>query len=345
MRVAIQAPWLPRPHGGMTVLFAYGNGLVRRGHDVTMVLTRMGHGVPEGVKTAAEVRALEWLPVDDGLACIDGSDASLVEALDADALIRFTADPLAGEPLWQNRLGPREFMVVQALKVLPPEFEDALLDYPATKLCVARWLVDAVEARHETNGLSFPVVHLPSGIDHDRFVAPAPGQERDIDVLLIYNPAPTKAARVGFGATELVRRHHPGQRVEMFGAFSRPDWLSGHVEYHHQPDPAELVELYRRSKVFLLSSALEGFGLASIEAMACGATLVTTDNGGSADYAVDGHNALVAAAGDRSGLAANVQRLLADSEYRAELALRGMETATGYRWEETIDRLEALLDV
>ena len=73
--------------------------------------------------------------------------------------------------------------------------------------------------------------------------------------------------------------------------------------------------------------------------------MVTTDNGGSADYAVDGHNALVAAAGDRSGLAAKVQRVLADSEYRAELALRGIETATGYRWEKTIDRLEELLDV
>ena len=336
MRVAIQTPWLPRPHGGMTVLFEYGNGLARRGHDVTMILTRMGHGVPEGVETVAELRALEWLSADDALTCVDGSRADAVATLRPDVLLRFSSEPLAGPPPW----AAREFVVVQALQVLPPEFEEALLAYPAPKLCVSRWLADAVLA----DSAAYPVLHLPSGIDHDRF-NPAAGtaHDRPIDVLMIYNPAPTKAVRVGVGATELLRASRPDLRVEMFGGFQRPAWLSDDIAYHHQPVRSELVELYRRSKTFMLSSALEGFGLASLEAMACGAALVTTDNGGSADYAEHEANSLVAPVGDHAALASALDRLLNNPRLRDRLAAAGGETAARYRWEATIDELERIL--
>ncbi len=343
MRVAIEAPWLARPAGGMTVLFAYGNGLVDRGHQVAMIATRMGHGVPDGGESVDELRSLDWLTVDDRLQLVDGGDAAAVAALEPDVLIRFSPEPLAGPPPWRAA----ELVVIQALRVLPNEFEQPLLSYPAPKLAVARWLADAADAHHHELGLTQPVFHLPNGIDHRRFRPPADSEasdaERPIDVAMIYNPAPSKATPVGVKATEAVRATHPALRVEMFGAYPRPDWLEPHITYHEQPARQQLVELYQQSKVFLLSSGVEGFGLASLEAMACGAALVTTNNGGSADFAEADHNALVAAPGDPEALAAHLQTLLRDPARRAEIAAAGLATAQRFRWSTTIDGLEALL--
>ncbi len=70
------------------------------------------------------------------------------------------------------------------------------------------------------------------------------------------------------------------------------------------PDPERLVsDIYDRSRVFVQASHYEGFGFTAVEGMACGAALVTTDNGGSRDYAFHGETALVVPPGDVDGLA------------------------------------------
>ena len=60
-----------------------------------------------------------------------------------------------------------------------------------------------------------------------------------------------------------------------------------------------------------------------IEAMACGAALVTTDNGGSRDYAFDGTTALVADVGDAARLTEHVVTLLRDDALRVRDRHRG----------------------
>ena len=89
----------------------------------------------------------------------------------------------------------------------------------------------------------------------------------------------------------MLRRLHerrPDVEIVGFGARSPdqplPDWIT----YHQAPEQSTLVDdLYNGSRIFLCTSTVEGFGLPALEAMACGAALVTTDNGGADDYAVD----------------------------------------------------------
>ena len=60
-----------------------------------------------------------------------------------------------------------------------------------------------------------------------------------------------------------------------------------------------------------------------MEAMACGAALVTYDNGGCRDYARDGETALVAPRRDVEALAAALTRLAADAGAEGALAAAG----------------------
>ena len=82
----------------------------------------------------------------------------------------------------------------------------------------------------------------------------------------------------------------------------------------------------------------------SMEAMACGAALVTFDNGGSRDYASDGVTALVAPHRDVSALAACLERMVADGALRERLAAQGREFVTrSFDWERATARLEEIL--
>src|SRR6185295_14141998 len=101
---------------------------------------------------------------------------------------------------------------------------------------------------------------------------------------------------------------------------------------------------YNRSRIFLCSSRVEGFGLPSIEAMACGAALVTTSNGGSDDYAIHGETALVCEPDDITGMADHIARLLRDDELRIRLARQGAEyVRRTFDWDVSAEKLETFL--
>jgi glycosyltransferase involved in cell wall biosynthesis len=111
--------------------------------------------------------------------------------------------------------------------------------------------------------------------------------------------------------------------------------------------PQEFIvnEIYNRSRIFLCSSRVEGFGLPSVEAMACGATLVTTSNGGSDDFAIHEETALVCEPDDITAMADNVERLLRDDELRIRLAKQGMEyVREKFDWDVSAEKLETFLN-
>jgi glycosyltransferase involved in cell wall biosynthesis len=79
--------------------------------------------------------------------------------------------------------------------------------------------------------------------------------------------------------------------------------------------------------------------------MACGAALVTTSNGGSDDYAIDGETALVSEPDDTTALADNIERLLTDDELRIRLAKQGMQyVRETFDWDRSAGRLETFLN-
>jgi glycosyltransferase involved in cell wall biosynthesis len=110
--------------------------------------------------------------------------------------------------------------------------------------------------------------------------------------------------------------------------------------------PQEFIvnEIYNRSRIFLCSSRVEGFGFPCIEAMACGAALVTTANGGSDDYAIHGETALVCEPNDTTAMADYIERLLRDDELRIRLAKQGMEyVRQTFDWDRSAEQLDAFL--
>ena len=75
---------------------------------------------------------------------------------------------------------------------------------------------------------------------------------------------------------------------------------------------AAVEELLSCADLFLLPSESESFGLAALEAMACGVPVVTSDTGGLPEVVVDGEVGYLLPVGDFEGMAEAGTRILAD---------------------------------
>ena len=115
------------------------------------------------------------------------------------------------------------------------------------------------------------------------------------------------------------------------------------MEHHPRPSDAELARLYNRSAIFLVPSHYEGWGLPGSEAMACGAALVSTDNGGVRAYAEHGTTALLTPIADPAALAAAACSLIEDDPLRIKLARAGCDQIRQFTWERASSDLERCL--
>lgn len=98
----------------------------------------------------------------------------------------------------------------------------------------------------------------------------------------------------------------------------------------------DLVVLYNAADVFIFPTLYEGFGLAVIEAMACGTPVVTSNL--SALIEVAGDAALFVDPHDPEGIAEAICQVLSDKGLREKLRNKGIRRSTEFSWETTAKR-------
>ncbi len=147
----------------------------------------------------------------------------------------------------------------------------------------------------------------------------------------------------GRGSLPFIINGRPG--VPELVIAGRPGWAYGDtleriaaepgVRYLGHVDEPTLEALYRSASVLALPSLYEGFGLPLLEAMAHGLPAVVGSTGALPELAL---GAAISVDGeDVAGIAAGLERLLADEALRNKLGEEGKRRARGYTWAGAAD--------
>lgn len=202
-----------------------------------------------------------------------------------------------------------------------------------------------------------PAFVAPHGVDHERFHPGAPGDPDDLGRLAALGIHPPYLAFVAtleprkdvpslIAAFTSIAADHPALRLVVAGRdgwgaaavrdaaaasglttrILRPGWLPGDA----------LAPFLRQAEAVVYPSLEEGFGLPALEALACGAPLVTTT--GSAMEEVAGGVATLVPPGDPHALAAGLRRLLADDGERARQRREGPRRSAASTWTASVEQ-------
>jgi len=154
-------------------------------------------------------------------------------------------------------------------------------------------------------------------------------------------------------AAPLIRREHPDTRFVIVGkkgtdypalqAIARDVHAQSYIEFPGVVDEREKIALLQRCRAYLQPSRHEGFGLSVLEAMSCGAAVVTSAVG--AVPQVVGECAEIVVGESPSSIAAGVLRLLNDADRRTQLGRLGRSRAVAaFGYEQRKARLSSVID-
>lgn len=141
--------------------------------------------------------------------------------------------------------------------------------------------------------------------------------------------------RADFPDTGLILAGAPGWKCADVLESIRSGGLEGEVKITGYLGTGELATLYSGAAAYALPSLYEGFGLTVVEAMACGAPVVTS-TGGSLPEIV-GDAAAVLEPTDAEGFRREIARLLSDEAHAREMRARGFRRAAQFSWDRTAE--------
>jgi D-inositol-3-phosphate glycosyltransferase len=212
---------------------------------------------------------------------------------------------------------------------------------------------------------------IPPGVDLELF-HPIPLEEakeyietpyEHHTVLFVGRIDPIKGIDVWFQAMKLVVEANPDLRGKMCVCL-----IGGDIDDDAEPD-AELARLdalkdelgigdlvtflgrraqqslpyyYSAADVVVMPSLYESFGMAALEAMACGTPVVASDVGGLSFVVRNGETGYLVPDRDPRALADCLNRLLRDRDLRLRLGKRGAQVARDYAWTQIAEQMEGV---
>lgn len=350
MRICFVLPGVARqPVGGYKMAFEYANRLVKENHEVLILYLNQdllkNYSVPLIVKRkiAKILTKIEpkWFDLNKKIKKISNLDLDYKEKLGKlDVCIATSAEKTV-EEVNKNLIAKTKLYLIQDYENWNISDKELIATYKLgfKNIVVAKWLKQIVDQYSPTGS-----VLIPNAIDTSIYTETVPIQNRDNHTIaLLYHESPHKGLKNAFKVLDKLKQKYPDLKVIMFGKFPKPE-LPNWITYYKGASQKKTVEIYNSVKVFLCSTIEEGFGLTGIEAMACGACLVSTDYRGVREYAVNNYNSLLSPVGDIDAQVENVIRIFENKELQKNISSNGIQHVKKFKWSEAMKKLNKTIE-
>jgi glycosyltransferase involved in cell wall biosynthesis len=340
------------PSGGRKIVYEYANYLIRNGHKVKITFVAdtpfidrkwnkeasIKHYL-EYLKKNKKQKSISWMKLDEAIKIDSLFSIKQLSFDNSEIIIAFDYGIALSLSEKLPNLKKCFYLIQHDEKV----YYDKRVIRKAwklsmTKIVISTWLYKLLKKYCDD------VVLVKNYVDIHSFYVSQPIENRSNVVSLIQHPNPSKGTAIGINALKIVKEKIPDLKVIMFGTHEKKNNLPDYFIYYRMANVVTLREkIYNLSSIYLLPSFVEGWGLTATEAMACGATLVSTRNGGVDDFGIDNETALLSDPGNVVELANNIIELLTDTKKRIALGYAGKNEVDQLTFEKSAKLFEAVL--
>lgn len=345
------------PDGGGSEVFVeeVARGLVRLGHDVTIVCARH-----PGSSATAELDGVRLVRLGGRLTVYP---RGLLWLARRGRRVDVVVDVINGLPFGTPLVRRRGIVALvhhvhqRQWQIIYPGLWGRLgwfVEHRLTPLLYRRrpHLTVSEASRDDLAAIGIPA-HLVTVVRNGVATSRSPAERSATPrICVLARLVPHKQIEHAFGAVERLRADFPGLHLDVVGnGWWRDELendlarrgLAGQVTLHGHVSDAERDRLLAEAWLMLLPSVKEGWGLAVLEAAVQGTpTVAYRYAGGPTESVVDGVTGLLA--DDEPGLVAHTRRLLAEHELRERMGSAAARRADEFDWSVTTASVERVLE-
>jgi len=329
--------------GGLKVVTAYGNALLRRGHEVTVIYPERKFPFKE--KWRRKIK--NWLrPTKDHLDFFQGK-LSQVDAIteanvpSADILIATAWQTVEESKNFPQSKGKKIYLIqhYETWSGETNQVDETYKNKDYTKIVISTWLKEIIEKVSGERNIPL----IPNG--RDLFLSEYKGEgfNRNYAIGMLYSTVKFKRSDIGLSAIKIALQKFPKLKVVLFGSeYPNENLPSENFTFFRRPPQEEIPKLYQSTRIWISSSDVEGFCLPALEAICSGCAVVTTNSGGVTDIIENGKSGIVVDPGNPQSLADAIIKVLNDKELELKLQNEGLLQAEKFSWEKSAAQLEQI---
>ena len=337
------------PVGGYKIAFEYANRLAERNHEVSLLFIndiaiasykfpRLVKGILCDFFTSIEP---QWFPLRKEIKKYSAFNHNLPKKLlGVDIAVATAVETV--DYVGKTFQKAKKMYLIQGYEIWNKTEQEVHETYALgySNIVVASWLQNIVNQYSKK-----PCTLIKNPIDINVYCCHVEQQNRvPHSVAFLYHRNECKGVKYAIEAVERIKKIYPDLKAYSFGTVKNPEDLPKYVEYIYCASQKQTVEIYNKSTIFLCTTISEGYGLTGLEAMACGAVLISTGYLGVYEYAVDGVNALLSPIKDVSALVSNVCKVFEDRDLRLRLSKYGIQSVQKlFTWEMAVDKFEKIM--
>jgi glycosyltransferase involved in cell wall biosynthesis len=119
--------------------------------------------------------------------------------------------------------------------------------------------------------------------------------------------------------------------------------LENKIKFLGKVTQEEKVSLYQKAWVFVNPSLIEGWGITTIEANACGTPVVASNVAGLRDAVHNPHSGILVPYGNADEFSKNIIKLIKNKKTREQMNKDSIEWAKKFNWDKSTEEVEALI--